>query len=299
MRALAIVLVLTVSFTIVEIVGGVLTGSLALLADAGHMLSDNLSIVLALGAIWLARRPATPERSFGYRRAEILAAFVNGLTLVLVSLWIVIEALRRLDDPPEVLGGWVLVVAVLGLGVNAVAAWILLRSGRESLNVEAAFRHVLADGLGSVGVIVSALVILATGWYAADPLVSLFIAALVLWSAWGVLRDSTSILMEATPGRLDAEAVGAAVAGVPGVVSVHDLHVWTITSGFEALSAHVLVSRGDDCHARRREIERMLEREYGIGHTTLQVDHVSDELLAVEPLPRRTRARIRRRSSGV
>ena len=275
-RALLAVLALTTAYTLVEIVGGLLTESLALLADAGHMLSDNLSIVLALGAIWLARRPSTPRRSFGYRRAEILAAFVNGLALVLVGVWIVIEAVRRLDDPPDVLGGWMLVVALGGLAVNLAAAWILQRSGRETLNVEAAFRHVLADLLGSVGVIVAALLVLVTGWEAADPVVSLVIAALIVWSAWGVLRDSTSILMEATPSGIDALALERSIAQMPGVTNVHDLHVWTITSGFDALSAHVLVSRGDDCHARRREIEGMLAREFGIEHTTLQVDHAAE-----------------------
>ncbi|HJU48930.1 MAG TPA: cation diffusion facilitator family transporter [Gaiellaceae bacterium] len=283
-RALLAVLALTTAYTLVEIAGGLLTDSLALLADAGHMLSDNLSILLAVGAIWLARRPSTPRRSFGYRRAEILAAFVNGLALVLVGVWIVIEAVRRLDDPPDVLGGWMLLVALGGLAVNLAAAWILQRSGRETLNVEAAFRHVIADLLGSVGVIVAALLVLLTGWEAADPVVSLAIAALIAWSAWGVLRDSTSILMEASPSGIDALAVERSIAQMPGVTNVHDLHVWTITSGFDALSAHVLVSRGDDCHARRREIEGMLAREFGIEHTTLQVDHAADELLAVERL---------------
>jgi cobalt-zinc-cadmium efflux system protein len=283
-RALVLVLVLTTAFMAVEVVGGLWTDSLALLADAGHMLSDSLSIVLALGAIWLARRPSTPRRSFGFQRAEILAAFVNGLALVLVSLWIVVEAVRRLGDPPEILGGWMLAVAVAGLAVNAVAALILLRSGRETLNVEAAFRHVLADLLGSAGVIVAALVILASGWTEVDAVVSIVIAALIVWSAWGILRDSTAILMEATPSGIDARAVGRSIAEMPGVTNVHDLHVWTITSGFDALSAHVLVGRGDDCHARRREIERMLARDYGIQHTTLQVDHAADELLDVQRL---------------
>lgn len=297
-RALVLVLGLTTSFTVVEVVGGLVAGSLALLADAGHMLSDNLSIVLALGAVWLARRPPTARRSFGYRRAEILAAFVNGLTLVLVSLWIVIEAVQRLADPPDVRGGWVLAVAAAGLAVNVLAAAILMRAGRDTLNVEAAFRHVVADGLGSVGVLVAGLVVVATGWHTADPLVSLGIAALILGSAWGVLRDSASILMEATPSAIDPEALRRSIAEVPGVASVHDLHVWTITSGFDALSAHVLVARGDDCHARRRDIEHMLAERYGIGHTTLQVDHAVDELLTVAPLDQGTSARSRRRSAG-
>ncbi len=275
-RALALVLALTSTFTVAEVVGGLLTGSLALLADAGHMLSDNLSLGLALFAAWLAGRPATPERSFGYQRAEILAALFNGVTLVAISLWIFIEAYSRLREPPEVLGGWMLAVATLGLLVNIVGALILSRSEGENLNVQGALRHVIADALGSVGAIVAALVIILTGWRYADPLVSVAIGLLILASSWSLLRDSTNILLEATPRSIDAEEVGRRMAGVEGVVEVHDLHIWTITSGFPALSAHVLVSQREDCHARRRDLEKLLEHEYGISHTTLQVDHVGD-----------------------
>lgn len=283
-RALSLVLALAVGFTVVEIVGGILTGSLALLADAGHMLFDTVAIGLALVAIALARRPATPRRSFGFQRAEILAAFVNGLTLVLVSGWITWEAIQRFRDPPEILGGWMLAVAVVGLGVNAVSAAILMRSGRESLNVEAALRHVLADLLGSVGVVVAAVVIVLTGWTVVDPVVSLAIAVLIVASAWSVLRDSAAILMEETPSGIDAGAVARAIVSVPGVSSVHDLHVWRITSGFDALAAHVLVGRGEDCHALRRDIEGVLESQFDITHTTLQVDHdASDALIELRP----------------
>jgi len=282
-RALTIVLALTVGFTVVEVVAGRLTGSLAVLADAGHMLSDTFSIALALVALTLAARPSTPRRSFGFQRAEILAAFVNGLTLVLVSGWIVWEAVQRFDDTPEILGGWMLLVALTGLLVNVLAATILIRAGRESLNVEAALRHVFADLLGSGAVLVAALVIVTTGWTLVDPLVSIGIALLIVASAWGVLRDSTSILMEATPSGMDAEAVATAIVEVDGVTSVHDLHVWRITSGFDALAAHVLVGRGEDCHGLRREIEAVLRDRFGITHTTLQVDHdASDALIELE-----------------
>jgi len=282
-RALLWVLGLTLAFTAVEIAGGIWTDSLALLADAGHMVSDNVAIVLALVAVTLARRPSTPTRSFGLQRAEILAAFVNGLTLVLVSGWIVWEAVQRFDDTPEILGGWMLVVALAGLLVNVLAATILIRAGRESLNVEAALRHVFADLLGSGAVLVAALVIVTTGWTLVDPLVSIGIALLIVASAWGVLRDSTSILMEATPSGIDAEAVATAIVDVDGVTSVHDLHVWRITSGFDALAAHVLVGRGEDCHGLRREIEAVLRDRFGITHTTLQVDHdASDALIELE-----------------
>jgi cobalt-zinc-cadmium efflux system protein len=272
---LGVVLALTAGFTVVEVVGGLATDSLALLADAAHMLSDNLAIGLALFAIWLAGRPSTPERSFGYQRAEILAALANGILLVALAIWIFVEAGRRLSDPPEVLAGWVAAVAVLGLAVNLAAALILHRGGADSLNLQAALRHVLADALGSAGVLVSAIVIVTTGWRYADPIAGAVIGVLVLASSWSVLRDSVHILLEGAPKGVDARELGRRLAELPGVVEVHDLHVWTITSGFPALSAHVLVERGDDCHARRRELEDVLRREYGIEHTTLQVDHVA------------------------
>jgi cobalt-zinc-cadmium efflux system protein len=275
-RALTLVLALTATFTAAEVVGGLLTGSLALLADAGHMLSDNLSLGIALLAAWLAGRPATPEKSFGYKRAEILAALANGVTLVAISIWIFVEAYSRLREPPEILGGWMLAIAAIGLLVNAAGALILSRAASESLNVQGALRHVVADALGSVGVMVAALVVIITGWRYADPLVSVAIGALILASSWSLLRESTNILLEATPRGIDAEEVGRRMAGAEGVVEVHDLHIWTITSGFPALSAHVLVGQSEDCHARRRYLEDLVAREYGISHTTLQVDHVGD-----------------------
>jgi len=267
---------MTAVFTVAEVVGGLLTGSLALLADAGHMISDNLSLGLALFAVWLAGQPETPEKSFGYKRAEILAALANGVTLVAISIWIFIEAYSRLREPPEILGGPMLAIAALGLLVNAAGAIVLSRSGSENLNTQGAMRHVVADALGSIGVIIAALVIILTGWRYADPLVSVVIGALILASSWSLLRDSTNILLEATPRDMNAEAVGRRMAGAAGVAEVHDLHIWTITSGFPALSAHVLVGQNEDCHARRRELEDLLAREYGISHTTLQVDHVGD-----------------------
>jgi cobalt-zinc-cadmium efflux system protein len=284
-RRLALVLGLTATFMVAEVVGGLLAGSVALLADAGHMLSDSLSLGLALLAAWAAQRPATSQRTFGYRRAEILAALVNGLALVAISLFIFVEAGSRLGDPPEVEGGLMLGVAVAGLVVNAIGATVLARSSHDNLNVSAALRHVLADLLGSVGVIVAAIVVLTTGWEHADPLVGIVIGALVLVSSLPILRDSGRILLEATPKGIDAGDVGRRMRSQPGIVEVHDLHVWTITSGFPALAAHVLVATDDDCHARRRELERMLEHDFGITHTTLQVDHAHGEqpLLQIEP----------------
>jgi cobalt-zinc-cadmium efflux system protein len=275
-RALGFTLALTASFTVAEVVGGLLTGSLALLADAGHMLSDNLSLGVALFAAWLAGRPETPERSFGYKRAEILAALTNGVTLVAISIWIFVEAFSRLREPPEILGGPVLAIAALGLLVNAAGVIVLSRSTGESLNIEGALRHVIADALGSLGTIAAGLIIVLTGWRYADPLASVAIGALILVSSWTLLRDSTNILLEAAPRGIDAGEVGRKMVGAEGVVEVHDLHVWTITSGFPALSAHILVGRSEDCHARRRDLEELLAEEYGISHTTLQVDHVGD-----------------------
>jgi cobalt-zinc-cadmium efflux system protein len=288
-RALGLVLALTSAYTVCEIVGGWLTGSLALLADAGHMLGDSAALALALVAAWLAARPATPERSFGYRRAEILAALANGVALAVIAIWVFIEAVQRLDNPRTILGGWMLAVALIGLLVNAIAAVILSRAG-DNLNVRAALRHVFADLAGSVGVAIAALVVLTTGWDRADPVAGMAIGVLILGSSWSIVRDAVSILLEATPSDLDADEVGRRMASVEGVVEVHDLHIWTITSGFPTLSAHVLVRRGDDCHLRRREIERLLAEEFGLEHTTLQVEHVGERSgLRIEPLRRRVR----------
>jgi cobalt-zinc-cadmium efflux system protein len=275
-RALGITLALTASFTVAEVIGGLLTGSLALLADAGHMLSDNLSLGLALFAAWLAGRPETPEKSFGYKRAEILAALANGVTLGAISIWIFIEASSRLREPPEILGAPMLIIAAVGLLVNVAGVIVLSRSGGESLNVQGALRHVIADALGSIGTIAAAVIIVLTGWRYADPLASVAIATLILASSWSLLRDSTNILLEGTPRGISAEEVGSRMAGAEGIAEVHDLHIWEITSGLPALSAHVLVGRSEDCHARRRQLEDLLAREYGISHTTLQVDHLGD-----------------------
>ncbi len=284
-RALRLTLALTIAYTVVEVVGGIVTGSLALLADAAHMLSDNASLAVALFAAWLAGRPAGPNRTFGYRRAEILAALFNGVALVAISIWIFIEAANRFRDPPEVEAGLMLAIAAAGLAVNLVAARILHGHADGNLNVSAALRHVLADLLGSIGVIAAAAIILATGWEYADPAVSVLIGFLILISSWGILRDSTQILLEGSPAGIEVEQVGNAMAAMPGVAQVHDLHVWEITSGFPALAAHVLVGRETDCHAVRRELETMLRERFELEHTTLQLDHEGGELLQIEPTP--------------
>ncbi len=272
-KALGTAFALTATYTVVEVVGGLLTGSLALLADAVHMLSDNVSLALALVAIRLAARPPTPQRSFGYQRAEILAALTNGVALVAVSIWILYEAWQRLDSPEEVAGVGMLVIATVGAVVNILAARILAKGSGESLNMKGAMRHVLSDLAGSVGAIVAAIVIITTGFDEADPIIGALIALLVAASAIPIIRESVRILLEETPEGLDANEIGVAMAAAEGVVEVHDLHVWTITSGFAALSAHVVVGADEDCHARRREVEAILHDRFDLDHTTLQVDH--------------------------
>ncbi|HNC92716.1 MAG TPA: cation diffusion facilitator family transporter [Solirubrobacterales bacterium] len=275
-KALLIAALLTGGFMVAEAVGGVITGSLALLADAGHMLSDSFSLFLALFAVSIAARPATAKRTFGYKRAEILAALVNGVLLVLVSLWVVYEAIGRLDDPVEVMGGGMMAIAVLGLIINVVAFLVLWKGGGESLNVRAALRHVLGDLLGSVGVIIAAGVILLTGWEPIDPIVSILISILIVASAWSVLKESVDVLLEAAPKGIDTQEVGMAMAGVAGVEQIHDLHIWQITSGFPSLSAHVLVGADLDCHRVRLELDSLLKEQFEIEHSTLQLEHAGD-----------------------
>ena len=271
-RALAIALGLVAAFAGVEAVAGVAADSIALLADAAHMLSDSLALGLALFAAWLAQRPATPDRSFGWRRAEVLAALANALVLVVLGGWIVWEAVGRLSDPPGVTGGWVLAAGVAGLLVNLAAARVLHGAG-SGLNVRAAMLHVLADLASSAGVVVAGIVVLTTEWQYADPIAGLVIGVLVIASTFRVLRETLGVLLEEAPSGMDARAVGAAIASTEGVVGVHDLHLWTITSGFPALSAHVLVAAGADCHAIRRELEVLLRERFEVTHTTLQVEH--------------------------
>jgi len=271
-KALATALVLVLGFAGVEAVAGLVSGSLALLADAAHMLSDALALGLALFAAWLAHRPATPERSFGWRRAEVLAALANALVLVVLGAWIIWEGGGRLSDPPGVTGGWVLAAGAGGLLVNLAAARVLHGAG-SGLNVRAAKLHVLADLASSAGVVVAGLVVLATGWAYADPIAAILIGLLVVLSTAGVLRETVGVLLEGAPAGMDAREVGAAIATTDGVVGVHDLHLWTITSGFPALSAHVLVAAGADCHAIRRELEVLLRDRFDLTHTTLQVEH--------------------------
>lgn len=272
---------------VVEAVGGVLTGSLAVLADAGHLLSDVGSIALALFAASLAARPAVGRMTFGYQRSEILAALVNGLLLVAVAIAVAVAAFGRLSDPPSIDGLGVLGLGLLGLLGNAGAAVVLARGERVDVNLEGVLRHSVADALGSLGVVLAGAFVLAGGSSVVDPVVSLAIAALILASSWRLIREPVGVLMEAAPSGFDVDAAGAAICEEDGVRSVHDLHIWTVTSGFGALAAHVVVSRECDRDLVRRRIELLLRERFGIEHTTLQMEEeASDALLSVENAPR-------------
>ncbi len=281
---LAFALALIVAFMAVEVAVGVIARSLALLSDAGHMLTDAAAIGFSLVAIALARRPARGAMTFGFRRAEILSAQANGVTLLVLAAFIAYEAIRRLFDPPVVRGWLILAVALAGVLVNLLATFTLARANRESLNVEGSFQHLLTDLYAFIGTAIAAGVILATGFQRADPIVSLLIAALMTRSGVALVRASGRIFLEAAPEGLDPQAIGRALLAAPGVVEVHDLHVWEISSGFPALSAHVLVGADSDCHAARREMEALLHERFGLDHTTLQVDHEGGELLEIEPV---------------
>ena len=282
-RRLAIALALIVGLMVVEVVAGVLASSLALVSDAAHMLADAGALVLSLVVIRLVRRPAGGNLTFGLRRAEILSAQANGVTLLVLAGLIVYEATRRLIDPPETVGGVVLVVALVGIGVNLLAAGQLARANRRSLNIRGSYLHLVTDLFAFVATAIAGLIIITAGFDRADPIASLLVAAIMLWAAYRLLRDSGRVLLEAAPEGMSVTEIGEAIASFPHVESVHDLHVWEVSSGFPALSAHVLVAPGDDCHAVRRELERLLVERFGIEHTTLQVDHSrSERLIAIE-----------------
>ena len=279
-RSLILALGLISSFMFVEVIGGVLSGSLALLADAGHMLTDAAAILLALFAMWIAERPASFESTFGYYRTEVLAALANTLSLWVIAGWIFFEAYRRIRETPEVEGPLLLGVGIAGLLVNIAAAYVLHRAAGESLNAEGAFQHVMADLFGSIGVVVSGVLILAfattegSAWFIVDPILSIGIGLLILRSSWGLFMRVFKVLIEGTPKHLDMYRVCSDMEDVPGVTIIHDVHAWTITSGYDAMTAHVLVDssqRGneDDMLARLRAIVY----GYGIGHVTIQLEY--------------------------
>ncbi|MDP9347623.1 MAG: cation diffusion facilitator family transporter [Gemmatimonadota bacterium] len=272
-RPLSITLALAAAYMVAEVVGGYLANSLALLADAGHMLSDVAALALSLFAIWIARRPVTPQHTYGYYRTEILAALANGATLVAISLLIFMEAWERIAEPQPVAGRTVMLIAAGGLLVNLAGLWILHGGKDDSLNVRGAWLHLLTDALGSVGAIAGGVLVWAYGWYWADPAVSVAIGVLVIYSAWHLLKESVGVLLEGTPAHIDLAAVRAAMAEVDGVEEVHDLHVWTITSGMDAMSAHVVVRSGGRPNEEvLGELHRMLHDRFGLHHLTIQVE---------------------------
>ena len=289
-RRLTLALALILGLMAVEVVAGVLASSLALLSDAAHMLTDAGAIALALFAARLARRPARGEFTFGFRRAEILSAQLNGATLVALAVVIVWEGIRRLADPPDVEGLVVLVVALAGVAVNVAATVVLSGAQRRSLNVEGAFQHVLTDLFAFIATAIAGAVVLATGFSRADGIAALVVAALMLRSGFGLLRESGRVLLEASPRDLDPEEIGRALAAQHHVVEVHDLHVWEVTSGFPAISAHVTVGAGCDTQAHRRELAELLSERFGIAHSTLQVETRHEGPLTIEPLHRGSEA---------
>ena len=272
-------LALIAGFMVGEVIVGLLAHSLALISDAGHMLTDAASLVLALVAMRLSARPARGSLTFGLKRAEILSAQANGITLLALGAVFTYESIRRLINPPTVEGGIVLATALVGIVVNVIAAWLISRANRSSLNVEGAYQHILNDAWAFIATAVSGLVVLLTGFSRADAIATLVVAGLMFHAGYGLVRESGRIFLEAAPAGLDPDAIGAQLVADPGVVEVHDLHVWTITSGYPALSAHVLVRDQLDCHAVRGRLEATLRKEHRIEHTTLQVDHATPELL--------------------
>jgi len=280
-RRLGLALALIVAFMVGEVVAGILAQSLALLSDAAHMLTDAGALAMSLVVLRLAAQPAGGNRTFGLRRSEILSAQANGAALLVLAGLVVYGAVRRLVSPPDAHGGVILVVALVGIGVNLVATWQLSGANRRSLNIEGSFQHILNDLFAFIATAIAGGVILAAGWARADPVAALLVAGLMLRASWGLLRDSGRVLLDIAPAELPVQEIGTAMAAHPGVVQVHDLHVWEVTTEFPTLSAHVLVDPGADCHGIRRELEALLRDRFSLEHTTLQVEHAAAELVQI------------------
>ena len=271
-RRLIAVLALTFAYMLAEAIGGFLTNSLALLSDAGHMLADVASLVLALLALWFAARPVTAKKTYGYYRMEILAALLNGAALVVISLLISYEAFHRINSPEAVKGFEVTLIALGGLVVNGISAVVLHSASEDNLNMRGAFLHVIGDALGSVGAVVAGVLIWRWGWVLADPLISIAMCLLIIYSSWQLIRESVNILLEGTPSHINIRAVVEAMHAVPGVTDVHDLHVWTISSGMEALSAHVTIEREVSPRVALEALQENLRTGFNIGHLTIQLE---------------------------
>lgn len=273
-KGLWIALFITTGVMLLEFIGGFITNSLALLSDSGHMLSDSASLILSLTAMIFAAKPPSPNKTYGYYRFEILAAFINGLTLFIVAGFILWEAYERFLHPPEVASGTMLIIAGVGLSANLLSAWMLMRKGdvKENVNLRSAYLHILGDALGSVGAIIAGLLMLIFSWYIADPIISVVVSLLILKSAWGVLKHSTHILMEGTPVMVNQNEVRQTLASIPGVINVHDLHIWTITSGLDSLSCHLLIEDDGDSQQILQKAIHKIEQDFKIQHTTIQIE---------------------------
>lgn len=273
-QGLMIALIITGGIAVLEFVGGLVTNSLALLSDSGHMLSDASSLILSLLAMWFAGRAATPSKTFGFYRTEILAALVNGATLFIIAAFIIWEAIERFQQPEAVASGTMIWIAVIGLLANLASAWALMRKGNveDNINMRSAYLHVLGDALGSVGAIVAGILMMLTGWFVFDPIISVFVALLILKGAWGVITQSVHVLMEGAPYGIDQEKVRQELEALPGVIEAHDLHIWSITSGMDSLSCHIVIEEEVDSQHILQQALNLLEEKYGITHATVQIE---------------------------
>ncbi|GAB6992355.1 cation diffusion facilitator family transporter [Paenibacillus pini] len=273
-KGLVIALFITVGIMVLEFFGGLATNSLALLSDSGHMLSDSSSLLLSVAAVWFATRPASPNKTYGFYRFEILAALLNGVTLFIVAGFIIWEAIGRFSQPPTVASGPMMLIASIGLLANVLSAWSLMRKGdvKNNINLRSAYLHILGDALGSVGAIVAGLIMMIFGWYIADPIISILVSLLILKGAWGVIQHATHILMEGTPVTVNSSEVKEALASIDGVIDVHDLHIWTITSGLDSLSCHLLIEDNQDNQAILQQAIQFISNQFQIQHTTIQIE---------------------------
>lgn len=282
-KALTISFVLIASYMVAEFIGGFLTNSLALISDAGHMLSDAAALGLSLSALVFGAKAATPSKTYGYKRFEILAALLNGVVLVVLAVFIFIEAIERLSAPPTVMGQGMIIISSIGLIVNIVVAWILHSKGsKENLNIRSAFLHVIGDLLGSVGAIIAAILIILFGWYIADPIASMIVSMLIIYSGWHILKESVNILMEAKPVHIDSDKIICQLAEIEGVIGIHDLHIWMITSDFSSMTIHLKVKPNVDRDTILERAKSILSKEFGINHVTIQIEgrdiHLHEEV---------------------
>ncbi|MEK5399424.1 cation diffusion facilitator family transporter [Paenibacillus sp. FSL K6-2859] len=284
-KGLMIALIITVGIMFLEFFGGLVTNSLALLSDSGHMLNDASSLALSLVAVWFATKPASPNKTYGFHRFEILAALLNGVTLFVVAGFIIVEAYGRFFEPPTVASGSMMLIASIGLLANVASAWSLMRKGdvKNNINLRSAYLHVLGDALGSVGAIVAGLVMMIFGWYIADPIISVLVALLILRGAWGIIKHTVHVLMEGTPITVNPAEVKAVLENIEGVINVHDLHIWTITSGLDSLSCHLLIKDQEDDQRILQQAIQLIAESFKIQHTTIQIETsvISHEMMKV------------------